>query len=165
MLPNRPPVGLRGNAYCAYLHRETLAGFLGANQWSDLASGDTHWPLYWLVRCLGRGVLLEGRSIWRSRGSSHLRSASPTCGAPRLHRTTPTSPCSKDDGRRLAHTRDSIIGNRHRRGQRPSADAWRCHRWRLLGASLRHPSISRRCYFGMRSSAGPQGLLPAGIYT
>ena len=99
-----------------------------------LFGSGAHWPLYWLVRCLGRGVLFEGRSIWRSRGFSHLRSASPACGAPRFHRATPTSPCSKADWCRLSHTRDSIIRNRHGRGQCPSADAWRCHRWRLLGS-------------------------------
>ncbi len=131
----------------------------------DLFGSGAHWPLHRLVRCLGRGVLLEGRSIWRSRGFSHLRSASPACGAPRFHRATPTSPRSKDDGRRLSHTRHPAIGNRHGRGQCPSADAWWCHRWRLLGVSLRDPFISRRCYFEMRSSAGPRGLLPARIYT
>jgi len=150
-----PPPACRLRTGYAYLHQDTLANFLGADQWSDLASGDTHRLLHWLVRCLGRGVLLEGRSVRPSRDSGHIRSASPACGAPSLYRSTPTSPCSKADWCRVSHTRDSIDRNWHRRGQRPSADAWWCHRWWLLGAFLRHSTISCRCNFGMRSRAGP----------
>ena len=120
---------------------------VGASQSGDHFGSGAHWPPYRFVRCVGRGVLLEGRSIWRSRGSGHFRSASPACSPAGVHRTTPTSPYAKDGCCRLPHTRYPVVWNRHRRSQCSPADAWRRHRWRLLGNFLRHPPISNRRHF------------------